>query len=56
MEAVVTGSGMAHTLTVRPCPVELTPVEFQLLWHKRSDGHPAQTWLRELLVSTAPSD
>lgn len=55
MEGVVTGSGMAPLLTVRPCPVELTPVEFHLLWHRRSDRHPAQAWLRNLLVSTAPS-
>ncbi|APT34824.1 HTH-type transcriptional regulator YidZ [Methylobacterium phyllosphaerae] len=55
MEGVVTGSGMAPLLTVRPCPVELAPVEFHLLWHRRSDRHPAQAWLRDLLVSSAPS-
>ncbi|WP_245930866.1 LysR substrate-binding domain-containing protein [Methylobacterium radiodurans] len=54
MEGVVTGSGMAFRLTVRPCPVELEPVEFHLLWHRRSDVHPAQAWLRDLLVSSGP--
>ncbi len=56
MEGVVTGSGLTPLLTVRPCPVALTPVEFHLLWHRRSDEHPAQAWLRDLLVSSAPSD
>lgn len=56
MEGVVTDSGMASRLRVRPCPVELEPVEFHLLWHRRSDGHPAQAWLRDLLVSSAPRD
>ncbi|MBE7198881.1 MAG: hypothetical protein INR70_13920 [Parafilimonas terrae] len=56
MEGAVTGSGMGPRLVVRPCPVGLAPVEFHLLWHRRSDGHPAQAWLRDLLVSSAPGD
>lgn len=56
MEGVVSGSGLGHRLVVRPCPVSLPPVAFHLLWHRRSDGHPAQRWLRDLLISLAPDD
>jgi DNA-binding transcriptional LysR family regulator len=34
-------------------PVSLPSVEFDLIWHRRSDSHPAQTWFREFVVQQA---
>ena len=56
MEGVVSGSGLGHRLVGRPCPVSLPPVAFHLLWHRRSDSHPAQRWLRDFLISLVPGD
>lgn len=55
MEGVVVGSGLADQLAIRPCPVQLAPVVFHLLWHRRTDGHPTHRWLRDLLTSSVPN-
>jgi DNA-binding transcriptional LysR family regulator len=34
-------------LTVFVLPVTIDPVTFHLLWHRRSNDHPAQRWLRK---------
>jgi len=31
----------------------LPEIVFHLIWHRRSDGHPAQQWLRKLIESVA---
>jgi DNA-binding transcriptional LysR family regulator len=32
-----------------PPPVALPEMVFHLVWHRRSDTHPAQVWFRELI-------
>jgi DNA-binding transcriptional LysR family regulator len=40
-------------LQVLAPPVALAPIVFHLVWHRRTNGHPAQQWLRGLLASLA---
>lgn len=67
LPAVVARTGMAATVMKRvalnspagrklaffPPPVALPEIVFHLIWHRRSDGHPAQQWLRTLIESVA---
>jgi len=34
-------------------PLPLPAITFDLLWHRRTDSHPAQKWFRELIASVA---
>lgn len=39
----------SHRLMLFPPPVALPEMVFHLVWHRRSDTHPAQVWFRELI-------
>ncbi|NDL65671.1 LysR family transcriptional regulator [Acerihabitans arboris] len=53
MKRVVSGSPALRDLVLFPPPVILPPIEFHLIWHRKSDAHPAQRWLRALISSEA---
>ena len=55
MRGVMMASGNAGGLSVFPLPIELAPVTFHLLWHRRSDRHPANAWLRDQITLAAAS-
>lgn len=50
MEGIVTRSDSQRDLLILPPPIELAPVSFVMSWHRRNEAHPAQRWLRDLLV------
>lgn len=43
----------SHRLMLFPPPVTLPEIVFDLIWHRRSDTHPAQLWFRELIAKHA---
>jgi DNA-binding transcriptional LysR family regulator len=43
-------SSSANHLVLFPPPIDLPMVEFNLIWHRRSDSHPAQLWFREFVA------
>lgn len=48
----------SHRLTLFPPPLALPEIVFHLIWHRRSDNHPAQLWFREFIAkhsATLPS-
>lgn len=51
LEGVVQAAGFAERLVVRAPPLDLDPVKFVLLWHRRNDAHPAQRWLRSTIAA-----
>jgi len=51
MGGVVAASGHADKLCVLSPPLDLEPVPFVLLWHKRNDVHPAQRWFRNCIAA-----
>jgi DNA-binding transcriptional LysR family regulator len=53
MEGVVANSGFSHDLVVAAPPLELPTVDFHLLWHRRTDQHPAHQWLRACIAEAA---
>lgn len=53
MRRVVLDSSARHELDLFAPPVVLPPIEFHLIWHRKSDGHPAQHWFRILIASVA---
>ncbi|XBS69773.1 LysR family transcriptional regulator [Acerihabitans sp. KWT182] len=55
MKQVVLHSSAQQDLLMFTPPVVLPSIEFHLIWHRRSDPHPAQQWLRELIASLAAS-
>jgi DNA-binding transcriptional LysR family regulator len=55
MKRVALNSSARRMLVLFPPPVTLPEVLFDLIWHRRSDAHPAQTWLRALIESLAKS-
>ncbi|AGT11004.1 LysR family transcriptional regulator [Paracoccus aminophilus] len=52
LEGVVRATGAAN-LSTHALPLDLAPVSFHLLWHRRTDAHPAQKWLRATIVQAA---
>lgn len=38
-----------------PPPVSLPEIAYDLMWHRRTDAHPAQQWLRAQVASLAKS-
>ncbi|KAB2790334.1 LysR family transcriptional regulator [Brucella anthropi] len=54
LEGVVEASGQADKLCVMSPPIELKPAQFTLSWHRRNDTHPAQRWLREMILAAGP--
>src|SRR5271156_5362807 len=53
MEGVVANSGFSDDLVVAAPPLELPTVDFHLLWHRRTDQHPAHQWLRACIAEAA---
>ncbi|WNP36626.1 LysR family transcriptional regulator [Enterobacter kobei] len=53
MKRIAQNSPAGHMLALFPPPVALPEIVFHLIWHRRSDGHPAQQWLRTLIGSVA---
>jgi DNA-binding transcriptional LysR family regulator len=53
MRGVVEASGLATSLVTQVPPMELPTVQFHLLWHRRTDGHPAHQWLRARVLGVA---
>ena len=55
MRRVALHSPVSRRLVLFPPPVALPEVVFDLIWHRRSDSHPAQLWLREFIAERAAS-
>lgn len=55
MKRVALNSPASRKLALFPPPVALPEIVFHLIWHRRSDGHPAQQWLRTLIANVASS-
>ncbi|RCV86849.1 LysR family transcriptional regulator [Billgrantia montanilacus] len=53
LKRVALNSPASHRLALFPPPVTLPEVVFDLIWHRRSDSHPAQEWLRGLISEQA---
>lgn len=53
MKRVALTSPAGRMLALFPPPVALPEIVFHLIWHRRSDGNPAQQWLRTLIESVA---
>ncbi|MCI1031452.1 DNA-binding transcriptional LysR family regulator [Raoultella sp. BIGb0149] len=53
MKRVALQSPAGRQLAFFPPPVALPEIVFHLIWHRRSDGHQAQKWLRTLIESIA---
>lgn len=43
----------SHALALFAPPVALPEIVFDLMWHRRSDTHPAQAWLRDFIAAQA---
>lgn len=54
MEGVAKAS-YNFSLSIHPLPLSLDPISFNLLWHRRSEKHPAHHWLREQIRHSSPS-
>jgi DNA-binding transcriptional LysR family regulator len=54
-ESFVEATGYRRELVTRELPLELQPVNVDMLWHRRHDNHPAQVWLREQVRAAAQS-
>jgi len=53
LKRVALHSQASHRLMLFPPPVALPEIVFHLIWHQRSDTHPAQVWFRELITKHA---
>lgn len=40
-----------YSLTLRPLPFEVPPLDLHLYWHRQSDSDPSHRWLRESLLT-----
>jgi DNA-binding transcriptional LysR family regulator len=49
----VLASEQSRDVVMLAPPVELPAIQFNLLWHRRSDGGSAQKWLRKLICAYA---
>ncbi|PKR53960.1 LysR family transcriptional regulator [Thalassospira marina] len=50
LQGVVRGSGLGDQLAVFKPPLELPTISYHLLWHRRTDAHPAHRWFRDIVV------
>ncbi len=50
MKRVTLYSPANHQLIMFPPPLALPEIVFDLMWHRRSDTHPAQVWFREFIA------
>ncbi|MEQ5841347.1 LysR family transcriptional regulator [Paraburkholderia acidicola] len=55
MKRVALSSPASRNLVLFPPPVALPEIVFDLIWHRRSDHHPAQIWMREYIAQQAAS-
>ncbi len=55
MKRVALHSPAGRRLVLFPPPVTLPEVVFDLIWHRRSDTHPAQVWFRRFVAECAAS-
>lgn len=53
MKRVALSSPAGRELVLFPPPVALPEIVMHLIWHRRSDGSPAQQWLRALIETVA---
>jgi DNA-binding transcriptional LysR family regulator len=53
MKRVALNSPAVRKLALFAPPVPLPEIVFHLIWHRRSDAHPAQQWLRALIEEVA---
>ncbi|WP_322069929.1 LysR family transcriptional regulator [Paraburkholderia bannensis] len=53
MKRVVLNSPAIDKLALFPPPIALPEIVFHLIWHRRTDGDPAQQWLRAQIESVA---
>lgn len=53
LKRVATGASGSGELHLFPAPVVLPSMQFDLIWHRRSDTHPAQQWFRNLVACVA---
>jgi DNA-binding transcriptional LysR family regulator len=53
MRRVALTSSAARKLVIFAPPVPLPDIVFDLIWHRRTDSHPAQKWFRELIAAVA---
>lgn len=51
MHGIVRSSGYADDLKIFVPPVEMDSVPFVMLWHRRNDVHPMQSWFRDCVSS-----
>ncbi|OSQ43714.1 LysR family transcriptional regulator [Thalassospira sp. MCCC 1A01428] len=49
LSGIVHASGFSDRLTVFKPPFELPGISYQLLWHRRTDAHPAHCWFRDVI-------
>ncbi|MDQ2822693.1 MAG: LysR family transcriptional regulator [Pseudomonadota bacterium] len=50
LKRVALQSQSSHRLLLFPPPLTLPEMVFHLIWHRRSDNHPAQRWFREFIA------
>jgi len=55
MKRVALHSPVGRRLVLFPPPLPLPNVVFNLIWHRRSETHPAQQWIRGLIADHAAS-
>jgi len=55
MKRVALHSPVGSRLVLFPPPVALPEIVFDLIWHRRSDVHPAQLWFRDFIAEHAAS-
>lgn len=53
MKRIALNSPASRKLALFPPPMPLPEIVFHVIWHRRSEGHPAQQWLRSLIESVA---
>ena len=53
MKGVMVNCGVSDDLVAAAPPLALPTVDFHLLWHRRTDQHPAHQWLRACIAEAA---
>lgn len=53
MKRVALNSSASRKLALFPPPIPLPEIVFHVIWHRRTEGNPAQQWLRALIESVA---
>jgi DNA-binding transcriptional LysR family regulator len=53
MRRVALTSVASRKLALFSPPVSLPEIVFDLIWHRRTDSHPAQQWFRDLIAAVA---